>query len=171
MVLRTCLITIYEAPTTFSITALRLRAFCKSKMGASYSDVLFLHQKSKRLETKCFLFLGSIKTHLTVETSYVLDPSKYKAHKLSIQGPLVVLVLLTLLLLLFQSIVQVSFSPVWQGRRPNYVSGGVGISCARLHPSCVSRKKLQNKSSLKDNASFLPSKGVTLCLTYKLENT
>lgn len=160
-----------EPPTTLSIATLRLTFLCKPKMISSYSAVLFVHSNSKWLETKWFLFLESIKTHITLETSCVFDLSIYKVHKSYIKGPLSTLVLLTLLLLLLKSMVQASFSLVGQGRKPNYVPSGVGIGCVSYHLSCVSIKKLPNKSSVKANSSFLSSKGVTLCFIYLFENT
>lgn len=51
--------------------------FCKSKMGASYSVVLFVHSNSKWLEIKFFLCSGFVKTQSAPESSRILDSSKY----------------------------------------------------------------------------------------------
>lgn len=120
-----------QSTTTFSTSTLRLVSFYKPNMSSSYLAVLFVNSNSKQIQTKCFLCNRSIKTQLALEPSYILDLSKYKVHILFVQGLLAALVLLSLLLLLFQSTVQVSFFPIGQGRRPNYVSGGVGVGCAR----------------------------------------
>jgi len=89
--------TISESPTNFRTTTLSLMAFCKPKTSASHSVVLFVHLNSKRLETKCFLCNGSVKTQMTPKPSSVLDTSKYKVHVLFVQGLLSTLVLQYLL--------------------------------------------------------------------------
>lgn len=108
-----------------------LMALCKPKMSATHSVVLFVHLKSKWLETKCFHGNGSVKTKLAQDPSCALDLSKYRVQILSIKGPLAMLVLLSLMLLLLQFMVQVSFLLVGQGRRPNFVSCWVEDGCAR----------------------------------------
>jgi len=136
MVLPTFHTTISESPTTLSVTMLRLMGFCKPNTSASYSEMLLVHLNSKRLEIKCFLFFGLIKTHSAPEPSCVFDLSKYMVHNSSVHGlfdalsPLLLLSLL-LLLLMLKCIVHVSFPSVEQGRRPNCVSSGVGAGCGR----------------------------------------
>lgn len=142
MVLHTWRTMIFESPTTLSTTMLRLMDFRKPKTSASYLAVLFMHSNSKQLETKCFLFLGSIKTHSAPMPSYVLDPSKYKVHMPYVQGPLATLVVLTLLLLLLQCNVQVSFLSIGKGRSPYVCLVGWGLATQDNTPSTFPERNL-----------------------------
>lgn len=126
MVLCSCCTTISESRNAFGMATLRTMALCKPKMSASYSAVLFVHSNSKKLEIKCFLCSGSIKTKPAPEPSYILEPSKYKVHISYVQALGTTLVLLLLLLT-----VQMPFLLVELGRSSNFVSGGTGDGCAR----------------------------------------
>lgn len=175
MVLCTYHTTISEAPTTLSMTTLRLMAFCKPNTSASYSSTMFVHSNSKQLDTRCFLLQGMIRTHRAPEPYCTFDPSKYIVHNSSVHRPLDVLALLLLLLLLFlllvQFVVKVSLPSVGQGRHSYCASGGVGASCVEKHPNVVSKRQLSDMNFAKANVSFLTLMRVTLCFMYLLDST
>ena len=92
-------------------------------MSASYLVLLFVHSNSKWHNRICFLLHVSISMQLTLETSFIFEPSKYKVKILLATKILPI----PLLLLLCTSILQDSFALAGEkGRSSNYVFGGTG---------------------------------------------
>lgn len=142
MVLHTYRTTLSKPHTNLGATTLRLIPFYKPTMSASYSTMVFIHSNSKWFDIKCFIFFVLIKTHCTLEPSYIFGSSKYMVDNSYVCGPFnvlalllllqpLVLLLLLLLLPVLQCVVEVSFPLVGKGRRPNCMCNGVGFGCAR----------------------------------------